>query len=481
MKGTIGIGAATVAVVAALSVVGASQGWTFGNDSADVVQSLLVPDSIRVFLTEAPSIAIGYPPFGTILLCSLGAGVMAASGLLHAIADFVARKVPGVLITPAVFLMGLICHQVSDALYVVYLPLCGMIFQTRGRNPVLGVMLGFAAFSGALYASLFPGLQDIVLLGITEQAARAAGIAGTISPMANMWFSSANAVALTLVAWALVDRVVPRFAGASDEATAAPATTRAFGDGGLPDSRGLLAAGAASLLVLAGFALLALVPDVSPLRTDTAAGMARFEPLYKSGAAIITLTSAAAGTAYGFASGRWRKLHRVAQAVEASMRDLTPFLLMAIFIAFVVKAIDVSNLGRLAAHHLAELVRASDWHESAIAALLMAVTALADFLMFSASAKWTVIAPTVLPALDQSGVSPAVATAAFRVGDAVVNVVNPLQPAAVYALISATAWDRSLSMARLMGRMAAFAASFFVVGLTMLMIWSALGLPFGPG
>ena len=70
--------------------------------------------------------------------------------------------------------------------------------------------------------------------------------------------------------------------------------------------------------------------------------------------------------------------------------------------------------------------------------LLTTASAWLDFLIASGSAKWTAMAPVVVPMLMLLDISPEMTTAAYRVGDTVTNLISPLNPYFVLTLMLKT-------------------------------------------
>lgn len=473
MKLAIWVGMVLGLTLICLSVVGAAAGWPapVSEGGSETVKSLLSADNVRSLLTQAPTIATGFPPFGTIMLVSIGASIAVLSGLIEDFARLVSRISSRALATPLVFSLGLLAHQLSDALILVYLPACAMIFSHHGRHPALGVLAGFAAFSGALYASFGPGLQDLVLLGITHQAAQAAGLEWAFNPLANWWFSAASAVALLFAGWVVTDRVLertPRF-------RPAPPQTDEMNPNGL----GLVAAAAAGAVVLALYAGLSL-GQAAPLADYRAHSLARHTPAFEAGAAFLTLLLMSMGLAYAVGARRWRSAEDVYQALTYGMERLAPFFLMAVFIGFLLAMIDLSRLGDAAVTALTLGLRESRADQVVLIAALTGTTAILDFIVFSASAKWALMAPTLIPAFAQAGLSPELVTASFRLGDSVANILNPLQPAAALAILNVRRWAPEISLGRFLACMALYAIAFSLVGGGLLALWIARGWAFGP-
>lgn len=473
MKLSIWVGMGLGLTLVCLSMIGAAYGWPAParEDGAETVQSLLSADNIRTLLTQAPRIATGFPPFGTIMLVSVGAGIAVLSGLVEDAARLIGRLSPRRLSTPMVIGLGLVAHQLSDALILIYLPVCAMIFSHHGRHPALGVLAGFAAFSGALYASFGPGLQDLVLLGITHQAAQSAGLEWAFNPLANWWFSAASAVMLLLAGWAVTDCVLER--GPLFQ-PCAPAS-----DDTATNGAALAAAAAAGVAVLGLYAALS-VGQAAPLADHQADSLARHAPAFQAGAAFLTLLLASMGAVYAFAAGRWRSAEDIYQALTYGMERLAPFFLMAVFIGFLLAMIDLSRLGDAAVAALTAQLKGSAGQEGLLITALTGATAALDFLVFSASAKWALMAPTLIPAYAQAGLPPELTTAAFRLGDSVTNILNPLQPAAALAILNVRRWAPELSLGRFLACMAVYALAFLTAGGAVLALWIAEGWAFGP-
>lgn len=476
MKAGFFFGAGLVFAIVALSILGAHQGWALGapDGSGIAVRSVLSQENVRHLLADAPSIATSFPPFGTILLVSLGASLALTSGLMQDVGEAIARVTPKALLSPVVFAMGLISHQLSDALLIIYLPVAGMIFASQGRSPVVGVILGFAAFSGALYASFGPGLQELILMTLTSAATGANGAVIPFNPLAHWWFSATTAVIFLLAAWAITDLVIEkRWADTvqSRGTTALEPTS---------SRRGLIAAGSAGLIVIGAFAALVAFPGYAPLRDGAIDGLTGFQPALKAGAALLTIFLAATGSAYAVGSGRWLTVQDVASAAKEGMSQVLPLLLFAIAIGFLSTLMNISGLGDftvvLTASFLEQLDLPRPWLLTALAAL----TAVLDFVVFSASAKWAIMAPTLVPVFDGLGLNPYFTMAAFRLGDSVVNIVNPLQPAALVTFLTIRASAGHLDLKRVFASLAFYAATFAVVGMTLLLLWFESGWPLGP-
>jgi len=99
----------------------------------------------------------------------------------------------------------------------------------------------------------------------------------------------------------------------------------------------------------------------------------------------------------------------------------------------------------------------------------------------SASAKWGMLAPVLVPMLMLLGISPEMTTAAFRMGDSVTNPVTPLLPYFPLVLAFCQRWVPGFGIGTLVAAMLPYSAAFLAAGLVMTAGWVFLDLPLGPG
>ena len=104
-----------------------------------------------------------------------------------------------------------------------------------------------------------------------------------------------------------------------------------------------------------------------------------------------------------------------------------------------------------------------------------------DLFIGSASAKWSALAPIVVPMFMLLGISPEMTTAAYRMGDSVTNIATPLMSYFPLILTFAQRWDPRFGLGSLMATMLPYAGAFLVAGLIMVAAWVTLDLPLGPG
>lgn len=447
-------------------------------------ESLLSEANVQRLLVEMPQTFVRFPPLGLVIVVMLGAAVAERSGLLAALIGRLVRAAPRALLTPATFLIGLLSHHASDAAYIVLIPLAAIVYREAGRHPVLGVAVAYAGISGAFAGNLLPGQFDALMLGITQSAAQLVEPAHILNPLGNWWFTATLGLLLLCVAWPVAERwVEPRLATLAVNGEALATIGVEAKPGVLSDAqrRGLRRAGVVAVLIVALFAALVVSPGYQPLIDHAAEGYGREAPFYRALIAGFLLLFLLCGWAYGRAVGSIKNHRDVVRMMVDGLRDIAPYLVIAFVAAHFVAMFAWSNLGPILAIHGAQWLRGFNLSPVAMLVPLLLVSSVFDLLIGSASAKWTAMAPIVVPMLMLLGISPEMTTASYRVGDSIFNIVTPVATNFVLVLVMCQRWVRDFGVGSLIALMLPFSVSFGIAGLLLVALWAALGLPVGPG
>ncbi len=91
------------------------------------------------------------------------------------------------------------------------------------------------------------------------------------------------------------------------------------------------------------------------------------------------------------------------------------------------------------------------------------------------------MAPIVVPMLMLLDVTPEMTTAAYRMGDSIVNIITPVAANFVLVLVICQRWVPNFGIGSLIALMLPFSLAFGTAGLMLLSIWIGLGIPPGPG
>ena len=485
------LGLVGVSIVCALAGVGAVHPTqTLADGSALVLkaQSLLSPENIQKLWVEMPKTFTHFHPLGYVLVVMLGAGVAERSGLFASGIRAAVRNAPKALLTPVVALVAMLSNHAADAGYVVMIPLAAIIFAAAGRHPMAGIAAAFAGVSGGFSANLTPGQLDALLFGITEAAMEASqlDVGWTMNIAGNWWFIVALLVIYLPLIWYVTDKVIePRLGKwqATGEYDAS------YGDEDKPltdaERKGLRWAGFALLGVCLAWALMTFGPG-TPLLNDEGApdGQPWYvtaTPFFRSLVAGFLVLFLAAGWAYGAAAGTIKNHRDLVDMMAEAMKDMGYYLVLAYAAAHFVAMFNWSNLGLITAVHGAAGIEASGLPLTIALGLIVVFAGFLNLFVGSASAKWALLAPVLVPMLLLLGISPEGATATYRVGDAATNIITPLMVYFPLVLVFAQRWQKGFGIGSLTAMMIPYSIWMLVTGVALVMLWIALGIPLGPG
>ncbi|NWG72092.1 MAG: AbgT family transporter [Parvularculaceae bacterium] len=477
-------GLVVVSVVADLLGYSAPHPTEKGEDGAPVIinaTSLFSADNIRRLWVDMPTTFTHFHPLGYVLVVMLGAGVAERTGLFAAAMRSAVRGAPKFLLTPMVALVAMMGNLAADAAYVVLIPLSAVLYAAAGRHPIAGITAAFAGVSGGFSANLLPGQLDALLFGITEAAAELIVPGWNANIAGNWYFIAAMLVVFLPVIWFVTDRIIEpklgKFIPESDAAKQAAAGDTPLSAG---EKKGLAYAGIALVAVVILWAFFTLGPG-TPLIDETAVGPGQLTPFFRSLVAGFFVLFLAAGWAYGAAAGSIKGHRDVVRMMTASMADLGYYLILAFFAAHFVAMFGWSNLGLIFAVQGAHAIETSGLPMPALLALLVILTAGVNLFIGSASAKWALLAPVMVPMLMLLGVSPEATTAAYRVGDGATNIITPLMVYFPLILTFCQRWKADFGIGSLAAAMLPYSIWILISGLILTFVWIALGLPLGPG
>jgi aminobenzoyl-glutamate transport protein len=444
--------------------------------------SLFSAENIGKLLTEMPRTMSGFAPLGLILVIMLGAAVAEKSGLFSALIRGSLRNASRGLLTPIVALVGMVSHHASDAAYVVFVPLAAIVFAAAGRHPLAGLAAAFAAVSGGYAGNITPGQIDVLLFGFTQEAARIVEPGWLMNPAGNWWFILTIVVLFIPAIWFITDKVIePRlgpWGGEVDDELKAELERQGLEPA---ERKGLRNAGLAALAIVALYLLLTLTPGYTPLINEEAEGTARLQPLYAALIAGFFLLFVSCGIAFGAATGTVRSYRDVTQMMQDGIRTIAPYIVFVFFAAHFVAMFNWSRIGPIIAINGAEALQTLNLPAPLLLVSVLLLSSFLDLFIGSASAKWSALAPVVVPMFMLLGISPEMTTASYRMGDSYTNIMTPLMSYFPLILAFARRWDTSFGVGSLLALMLPYALTFMVLGITMVICWVGFDLPLGPG
>jgi aminobenzoyl-glutamate transport protein len=444
---------------------------------AVVVKNLLAGREFTGFLSQMVQVFVSFPPLGVVLVAMLGIGVAEHTGFinagLRALLSFTKRS----LLTPMIIAVGIVSHTAVDAGYVLVVPLGGVIFYAAGRHPLAGIAAAFAGVSGGFSANFVPSSIDPMLAGITQAGVQVLDMELLVNPLNNYFFTAISSVLIIVLGWILTDRIVePRLRATPLDGDLEDLPTMAALE---PNERRALRWSLASMLVALVVLTITAVPGGSPWRDPAGALASPTAPLMRSIVPLIFLLFIIPGIVYGYAAGTVRTHRDIIAGMSKAMSGMGYYIVMAFFAAQFIFAFAQSNLGALIAIEGANFLRSLGMPAQVTLVGIILVTGFVNLLVGSASAKWALLAPILVPMLMSLGISPDLTQAAYRVGDSTTNIITPLMPYFPLIVVFCKRYVTNAGIGTLVAMMLPYSVVFMVAWSAFLLLYWALGIPLG--
>jgi aminobenzoyl-glutamate transport protein len=245
------------------------------------------------------------------------------------------------------------------------------------------------------------------------------------------------------------------------------------------EKRGVKYAGLA-IIVMTGLILWGLLPEGGFLR-DPSSGSILKSPFMSGVVVIIFIASAVAGIAYGIGAKTFKNDSDVMKGMSKSMETLGSYIVLVFFAAQFVAFFNWTNLGLISAIKGAQFLQSIGAEGIPLMVSFVVVAAIINLVMGSASAKWAIMAPVFIPMFMLLGYTPEYTQVIYRIGDSVTNVISPMM--SYFALIVAfiQRYDKKAGIGTIVSVMLPYSVTFFIAWVLLLIVWTMVGLPIGPG
>ncbi|MCX6520636.1 MAG: AbgT family transporter [Actinobacteria bacterium] len=447
------------------------------------VKSLLAIDGIRFVFSSFVNNFAGFAVVAVTFIAMAGVGVAEKAGMMAALIRKLVKVAPPKLIAFFIVLVGVLSSVASDAGYLILIPLAAAAFVTVNRHPLAGLAAAFAGVACVFAVNVLITPVDSMLTEITNEAIGPNGKPLEIT--ANLYFGIVSSIVMAIVAVIVTQRIVEPRLGKWDPSLGDPAFQGAAGDGdeaaqAAAEARGLKFA-LYALLVVGVLLLLMTVPSGAPLRDATTGDLIGNTPFMASLIFIISLTFLICGIAFGKGAKTISGSGDVINAVTATFAGLSGLVFMLLMISQFIAFFNYTNLPRVAAVEMAQLLERAGLGALPLLIGLILVIVLLDIIIPGVVPKWAIFAPVFIPIFDRLGVAPQTVLAAYRVGDSPMNSVTPLMVYLPFIVTVAQRYDKKAGLGTIISLMIPYVFAILGAWLLLFTAWWILDIPLGPG
>lgn len=458
-------------------------------DSVTVaVNSLLSLDGLKFLITSAYDNLISFEPFGSLLIASIAFGIALKSGFLKTLCGKLTKRIPKFII---VFIYSLICIIASvdvNTGYVVLLPLGAVLFMSMNRNPIGGLALGFASLASGHGAGMFITSLDYNLSSYTEASAKLLDTEYMVAQSSNLIFVIVAALLISGICTFITEKLVSRRLGRNtfeeDEELMLDEKD---------EKKGLIGVLIATLIFL-----IPLILMIIPTTKDGFIGLlldksqtVYSKMLFSSDAllmtnlvGIVSLLLIIQGFVFGVITGTIKKIRDLVNFSTDYLKSIGGIFVLIFFASQLCAILKESNLGVIITASLSNLIAASEFSFIPLVLLILVVTMVANIFTPTPVAKWSVIAPNIMPAVMKANITPEFAQIVFRAGDSITNVITPLFTYFVIFIGFIEIYTKNKNDFSIRNCYKIILPYFTVIALMwlfMIICWYIIGLPIGPG
>ncbi len=438
------------------------------------IQSLISREGLQWILTEMIRNYINFPPLGMIMVLTLGIGLAEKAGFMDAAIKSSIHSIPKRYVTFAIVLISFMSHLASDAAIVVVPPLAAMLFHSLGRHPFAGFAASLAAIYSGFTANILIVTTDVLLSGITTQAAKVINFNIIVTPIDNWYFMSFSVFYLSILTTIITEKFVEprlgRYEGIKEVTMEKPTNQQ---------MSALRASGIAALVFI-GIILILVLPEGALLRNPET-GAILGSPFMRGIVPLLFMFLLVIGLTYGIKVGSIKNGDDAIRMMSESFKGLSGFLVMAFAIAQFIAAFGWTNIATLLATSGAEFLKNIN---------MTGLPALLCFMLFgqflglftaSGSAVWALLSPVFVPMFMLLGYHPAFIQVAFRAGDGALNTIGIVNPFLPLFLEGLGKYKSDTGIGTYLSLMMPYAISFLVMWYLLFTFWYLAGWPVGPG
>lgn len=443
------------------------------------VVNLLTSKNIANIFVNATKEFVMFAPVGTVFVATVGLGLASGSGFLEATLKLVGLAKSKFWTTAFVVLIGINGNLVGDAAFVIFPPLCAILFKSTGRNPLAGLFTAFASVACGFGASLFVGAGDAFLAGMTEAAAKIIDPKYVSSPAMGYYFLLASTLFMTPVGtWVTLRFVEPKLDQMGVGTLGLESAKKIETSLSELERKGLRSAGMAVLAFVVVLVLMTLpgMPFAAPAGKSVIYG-----PLLKSIPPLILLMFFIPGYMYGKAVGTVKSFNDAIKMMGTEIKNISGFFLICFFAAQFIAVFRDSNIGMVTAIYGGNFLTGLGIKGPLLLTFFVLLVGFINIFMGSMSAKWALLSSVFVPMLMIAGIDPSATQMAYRIGDSITNNITPTLPYLAVILGYAQEYDPRARTGTVLAYMLPFSIAFTVAWTGLLLLWLYLGLPIGPG
>lgn len=467
------------------------------------VENMLNFDGMKYIFSNAMTNFLSFAPLGMLLLTLFGLSIAKSTGFLDTLCKRVLIKIDKKILTFIIVFLATISSLINDVGYVILIPISAMLFLLNNRNPYLGIIAAFAGVSFGYGVSIFVGSMEVNLIPDTTTAARLIDASAHVSLTSNLFIIIAFSVILSIVGTIVIEKIIaPRLGKYKEKDELSKTEELVITDAKeleqqkiekeRKEKRGLKAAIITAVVVIILF-IYSIIPNLPysgmllDMEEDTYLGqLFGTNSYFQDGFTyMIALLFTLVGIAYGIGAKSIKNDKDIINGCKETFVPIGEMLMLIFVVSQFTSVFRETNIGTVIASWCASAVGNVGFTGLPLIIFAIIMIGIANLFVPTASAKWEIFAPVMVPVFMQSNLSAPFAQFILRAGTSITAGITPLLACFAiyigYLNIYNRDKDKPITIHKSIGYLLPY---FGIIALTWILLvvgWYLIGLPLGPG
>lgn len=483
---------------------------TINNQTGEIETTLITVENmfgfngLKYFISNASKNFISFTTLSNLLIALIGLGIAQATGLIDTFIKRVLTKVDNKKITFIIIFLATISSLINDIGYVILIPIAALVFKKNNRNPLAGIIAAFCGVAFGYGVTVFVGSMEVNLISITESAARLIDPAYHVALTSNLIIIIATSIILSIVGTIVIEKIIiPKIGRYKDKDELSKTTEieiiesieeeeqRKLAEE-IHENKGIKYA-TITAIIFGLFFIYSLIPGLPfsglllNMEETTYLGQTfGTNSYFQDGFTfMVSLFFIITGLAYGIGAKTIKNDKELLVESSRYMLEVTALIPMVFFATQFIAIFRKTNIDTIVTAWGANLINSLDFTGIPLVLIIIIIFALINLFNTTPTAKWTILAPIVVPKLMQANISPEFTQFILRATDSMTKGITPLLTYFVifigYLNIYNSNKKRPITIGMAIKLIAPYCLIISLVWLAIIILWYLTGLPIGNG
>jgi len=466
------------------------------------VENLCNYDGIKYVISNAGRNFMSFNALSTLLITLIGLSVAKSSGLFDTIIKRKLIKLDNKKITFILIFLATISSLINEVGYVLLIPLAALIYIANGRNPLTGIIAAYTGVAFSYGATIFVGSMEVTINTTTQAAARLVDSGFHVSLTSNLFIIIVTSIILSIVGTILIEKLIlPKLGRYKTNVELDKTLEFQKVDEELEEQKKLeqetrekkgLKNASIAAIVISFIFIYSLIPNLPmsgillDMNESSYVGQIFGENSYfQDGFTyMISIFFIVTGIAYGIGAKTIKSDKDIINGSNEELKNVGYLIGLVFFAAQFIAVFKESNIGTVITAWGANIINGASFTGLPLILLVILIIAVSNLFVTTPLAKWSILAPVVVPKLMQANISPQFAQMLLRAGASMTKGITPVLAYFVIYVGYLNIYNPDKNKPITIGTAIKLIAPYFILislaWLAIIILWYIIGLPIGP-